>query len=74
MTMFEEGCKLLDEKFGNGKDNLVSFATVSLNPVNGNPQPVVREVDAHYEDGVFYVTTNTQSCKIIGHKFDACRL
>ena len=64
MTMFEEGLKLLDEKFGNGKDNLVAFATVSLNPVNGNPQPVVREVDAHYEDGVFYVTTNSQSCKM----------
>ena len=64
MTMFEEGFKLLDEKFGNNKDNLVAFATVSLNPADGNPQPVVREVDAHYEDGVFYVSTTTTSCKM----------
>ncbi|HOS30166.1 MAG TPA: pyridoxamine 5'-phosphate oxidase family protein [Treponemataceae bacterium] len=65
MTLFEEGFKLLEEKFGNGKDNLISLATVSLNSQGGgNSQPVVREVDAHYEDGVFYVMTNTQSCKM----------
>ena len=25
-SMYEEGLKLLDEKFGNGKDNLISLA------------------------------------------------
>ena len=43
MTLFEEGFKLLEEKFGNGKDNLISLATVSLNSQGGgNPQSVVR--------------------------------
>jgi hypothetical protein len=26
---FEEGLQLLDEKFGNGKDNLISLATIA---------------------------------------------
>ena len=29
MNEFEEGFKLLDEKFGNNKDNLISVATIA---------------------------------------------
>lgn len=65
MSNFEEGLKLLEEKFGNGKDNLISLATIAREPADsGALRPVVRGVDAHYEDGVFYVTTNEKSNKM----------
>lgn len=65
MSMFEEGFKLLDEKFGNGKDNIISLATIAREPnANGSPRPVVRGVDAYYENGVFYVTTHAKSNKM----------
>jgi hypothetical protein len=50
---------------GNGKDNVISLATIALEPnSDGKPRPFVREVDALYEDGVFYVTTWAKSTKI----------
>jgi len=58
MGNYEEGLKLLDEKFGNGKDNLISLASIAREPsADGKPRPIVRTVDAYYENGVFYVTT-----------------
>jgi len=66
MSVFEEGFKLLDEKFGNGKDNILSLATIALQPNDdGTPRPAVRGVDAYYENGVFYVTTNAKSNKML---------
>src|SRR5512133_1423328 len=65
MNLYEEGYKLLDEKFGNGKDNIISLATIAREPsTDGSPRPVVRGVDAYYEDGVFYVTTHAKSNKM----------
>jgi hypothetical protein len=65
MNKYEEGLKLLEEKFGGGKDNVISLATISLEPAaGGKPCPVVRDVDAFYEDGVFYVTTWGKSSKM----------
>ena len=65
MSKFEEGLKLLNEKFGNHKDNIISLATIAREPTaDGKPRPVVREVDAYYEDGAFYVVTNTISNKM----------
>lgn len=65
MTNFEEGFKLLDEKFGNGKDNIIALATIARNAnKNGLARPVVRGVDVYYEDGVFYVTTHKKSNKM----------
>ena len=65
MSMYEEGLKLLEEKFGNGKDNVISLATIALESnVHGNPRPVVRDVDAYYENGAFYVTTYAKSNKM----------
>lgn len=66
MTQFEEGFQLLDEKFGNGKDNIISLATIAREPgANGAARPVVRAIDAYYEDGVFYVSTNARSNKML---------
>lgn len=66
MTEFEEGFKLLDEKFGDNKDNLISVATIAREANSkGEPRPVVRVIDAIYDDGVFYATTYAKSNKIL---------
>jgi uncharacterized pyridoxamine 5'-phosphate oxidase family protein len=63
--MYEEGLKLIEEKFGNGKDNAISLATVALElNSDGKPRPVVRSVDAYYEDGTFYIVTYGKSNKM----------
>jgi len=65
MTRFEEGLQLTEERCGNGKDNVISLATIALEPnAEGNPRPCVREVDALYKDGVFYITTWARSTKM----------
>ena len=66
MNEFREGLQLIEETFGNGKDNLISLATIAREAsVDGNIRPVVRTVDAYYEDGVFYVVTNGKSNKMM---------
>lgn len=66
MNTFEEGAKLLEELFGNNKDNLISLATIARDTgEEGRPRPVVRTVDAVYEDGVFYVATYAKSNKML---------
>ena len=65
MNRFTEGLKLLEEKFGNCKDNLISLATIAREPsTDGKPRPIVREVDAYYEAGVFYAVTHAMSNKM----------
>lgn len=65
-SMYQEGLKLLDEKFGNGKDNLISLATIAReSSADGKPRPVVRCVDAYYEDCTFYVVTYAKSNKML---------
>ena len=65
MGKYEEGLQLLDEKFGNNKDNIISLATIARGPgVDGKPRPVVREIDGYYEDGVFYAVTYAKSGKM----------
>ncbi len=66
MNRYDEGLRLIEESCGNGKDNVIALATIAVDPsVDGNPYPFVREVDAYYENGVFYVTTWGKSNKII---------
>ena len=72
MNQYEEGLQLLEEKFGGGKDNVISLATVATMATiareasaNGNPRPVVREVDAYYKDDMFFVVTYAQSGKML---------
>lgn len=65
MSNYEEGLRLIEETFGHGKDNIISLATIAREPgANGLPRPVVRSVDAYYEDGVFYVVTYAKSNKM----------
>ena len=65
MSMYEEGLELLEEKFGNGKDNVLALATIACEPgSDGTPRPVVRGVDAYYEDCTFYVVTYAKSNKM----------
>ena len=66
MNRYEEGLRLIEESCGNGKDNVIALATIAVEPsAEGNPYPYVREVDAYYEDGVFYVTTWGESNKML---------
>ncbi len=65
MSRYEEGLRLIEESCGNGKDNVIALSTIALElSADGTPYPNVREVDAYYEDGVFYVTTSGRSNKI----------
>ncbi|MCL2718516.1 MAG: pyridoxamine 5'-phosphate oxidase family protein [Lachnospiraceae bacterium] len=66
MTKYERGLQLIEEKVGNGKDNVISLATIAREPSpEGNPRPFSREVDAFYEDGTFYITTWGKSNKMM---------
>ena len=65
MNKYEKGMAILEEKFGNGKDNIISLATIATSPTtDGRPRPVVRDVDAYYVDGAFYVVTWGESAKM----------
>lgn len=66
MSRYEEGLKLIEESCGKGKDNIIALATIALETgAEGTPRPYVRDVDAYYEDGVFYVTTWAKSRKML---------
>jgi len=66
MSDYNDGMAILEEKFGGGKDNVLALATIALEPAEGGkPRPVVRDVDAYYEDGVFYVVTWGESSKML---------
>jgi hypothetical protein len=66
MNKYEEGMAILEEKFGNNKDNIIALATIADGPAaSGKPRPVVRDVDAYYEDGAFYVVTWAKSTKML---------
>jgi len=65
LNRYDEGIAILTEKFGNNKDNVMGLATIALEPdANGNPRPAVRDIDAFYEDGVFYSVTWGESGKM----------
>lgn len=64
MSRYEEGIALINERCAN-KDNLISLATIATESnADGKPVPVVRDVDAYYEDGTFYVVTYQQTGKM----------
>lgn len=65
MNRYEEGLRLIEDSCGKGKDNVIALATIAMETNgDGQPHPYVREVDAFYEDGIFYVTTWGKSNKI----------
>lgn len=66
MNRYQEGLKLIEKSCGNGKDNIIALSTIASSlGMDGNPYPYVREVDAYYEEGVFYITTHGKSNKIL---------
>jgi len=65
MNYYKKGLEILEEKFGNNKDNIIALATIDTETsADGKVRPVVRDVDAYYEDGVFYVVTWAKSTKM----------
>lgn len=65
MSRYEDGIKLIEESCGNGRDNVIALSSIAMEPnADGKPCPCVREVDAYYENGVFYVTTWAKSNKM----------
>ena len=65
MSKFEEGLKLIEERCPGDKDIVMSLATISLEPNEaGRMYPYSREVDAYYEDGMFYISTHAKSKKM----------
>ncbi|KAB3535260.1 pyridoxamine 5'-phosphate oxidase family protein [Alkaliphilus pronyensis] len=60
MNKYHYAIKLMEEFCGNGKDNLIALATISLSPnADNNPRPAVRMVNGYYEDGVFFVSSSS---------------
>ncbi|MDR1634252.1 MAG: hypothetical protein LBS27_04900 [Bifidobacteriaceae bacterium] len=66
MSRYDEGIARIEATCGNGKDNVIALATIVTGPGNdGQVRPAVRDVDAMYEAGVFYVTTTANSNKAL---------
>lgn len=66
MSKYENAMKLLEERCGNDKEEVIALATISLSPNDaGNPRPAVRMVCAYYEDGAFYVSTDARKNKML---------
>jgi uncharacterized pyridoxamine 5'-phosphate oxidase family protein len=66
MNKYENAMKLMEERSGNGKEEVIALATISLSSnAAGNPRPAVRMVCAYYEDGVFYVSTDATKNKML---------
>ena len=66
MSKFENAMRLLEERCGNDKEEVIALATIALSSTAaGNPRPAVRMVCAYYEDGVFYVSTDARKNKML---------
>lgn len=66
MSKYEKAMKLMEELCGNGKEELIALATISLSPnIDGSPRPAARMVCAYYENGIFYVSTDAQKNKML---------
>lgn len=66
MSKYENAMKLMEERCGNGKEEVIALATISLTAnADGNPRPAVRMVCAYYEEGVFYVSTDAKKNKML---------
>jgi uncharacterized pyridoxamine 5'-phosphate oxidase family protein len=66
MSKYENAMKLMEERSGNGKEEVIALGTISLSSnAAGNPRPAVRMVCAYYEDGVFYVSTDAKKNKML---------
>ncbi|CCV64750.1 hypothetical protein BN85411730 [Alteracholeplasma palmae J233] len=64
MTEFEKGLEIITKRCGNDRDNIISLATIHSEK-NGKSIPAVRDVDAYYENGSFYIVTYAKSNKML---------
>lgn len=66
MSTYSKTLKILENKCGKNRDNVISLATISreLNH-KGQPMPSVRNVNAYYEDGTFFIVTYGKSNKML---------
>ena len=64
MTKYETAVSIMEERFGDGKDVVISLATIDDVSEENGPRPAVRNIDAYFEDGVFYAVTNAKSNKM----------
>ncbi|KAB3525724.1 pyridoxamine 5'-phosphate oxidase family protein [Alkaliphilus serpentinus] len=66
MNKYENAMKIMEERCGNGKEEVIALATISLSTnAAGKPRPAVRMVCAYYEYGVFYVSTDATKNKML---------
>ena len=66
MSKFENAMKLMEERCGNDKEELIAVATISLTPdAADNPRPAARMVCAYYEDGAFFISTDAKKNKML---------
>ena len=66
MSKYENAMELMEERCGNGKEEVIALATISLAPnAAGNPRPAVRMVCAYYDNGAFYVSTDAKKNKML---------
>lgn len=65
MSKYDKAMKLMEELCGNGKEETIALATISSPNVAGKPRPAVRMVCAYYENGVFYVSTDARTNKML---------
>lgn len=66
MSKYENAMKLMEELCGNGKEEIIALATISLTPnVADDPRPATRMVCAYYENGIFYVSTDATKNKML---------
>ncbi|WP_099203982.1 pyridoxamine 5'-phosphate oxidase family protein [Scatolibacter rhodanostii] len=64
MSKFEDAMNIMSERFNN-KDNLIAVATTDGERLYN------RMVDAYYENGSFYISTNALSSKMTQIHFDS---
>ena len=66
MSKYENAVQLMDERCGNGKEEVIALATISLSQTaEGKARPAVRMVCSYYEDGAFYVSTDAKTNKMM---------
>ncbi len=62
MSKYDDAIKLMEERCGSDREVILALATTSL---ADNAVPAVRMVCAYYEEGPFYVSTDSTSNKML---------
>jgi len=66
MSKYQNAIKLMEERCPSCKEVVIALATVTLSPnAAGSPRPAVRMVCAYYENGVFYISSDSTKNKML---------